>query len=613
MREQFNIVVVGHVDHGKSTVIGRLLADTGSLPDGKLEQVRAECARSAKPFEYAFLLDALKAEQAQGITIDTARSFFKGKNRDYIIIDAPGHIEFLKNMVTGAARAEAAVLVIDAKEGVRENSRRHGYMLSMLGIRQVVVAINKMDLVQYSQSVYEAIVDEYRAFLAQVGITPQAFVPLAAFHGVNLSVPAPSELGWFAGGSLLEHIDRFAKEASLAAKPLRLPVQDVYKFTEEGDDRRIIAGRVETGGVRVGDKVVFWPSGKKATVKTLEEFNRSVPATFGVGKSAGLTLEPEIYVRQGDVMAREGQAQPRVGSRMRVNVFWMGRTPFVQGRKYKLKIGTAAVPVWLEEIRSVLDASSLDRETRRQVEQYEVGECVLESSKPIAFDLSADIAQTGRFVIVDNYEISGGGIILEDLGSEQRLLAEHLEKREAAWTRSQAGAALRSARYGQQSTFVLLTGQDEAELATLGAGLEAALLEGGRFVYYLGLKNALLGVGAEAEDRAEVLRRLGETAHLFTDAGAIFITSVAGLEAAEFEALQALASPADILTVTVAGGDPGAPAPDLPAAALILGPAPRAGVGGPRDPGRHYDELDERVIRISRLLAERKILPEYYL
>src|ERR1700681_2348928 len=183
-REQMNVVIVGHVDHGKSTLVGRLLADTGSLPEGKLESVMANCKRNAKPFEYAFLLDALSDEQDQGITIDTARAFFKTDKRDYIIIDAPGHIEFLKNMISGAARAEAAVLVIDAKEGVRENSRRHGYILSMLGIRQVVVCVNKMDLVAYNEDHFRKLEAEYRAFLEAIGaVSPQQFIPVSAIAG----------------------------------------------------------------------------------------------------------------------------------------------------------------------------------------------------------------------------------------------------------------------------------------------------------------------------------------------------------------------------------------------------------------------------------------------
>lgn len=207
-QEKMNIVIVGHVDHGKSTVIGRLLADTGSLPQGKLESVKRDCERNAKPFEYAFLLDALKDEQSQGITIDTARCFFRSSLREYIIIDAPGHIEFLKNMISGAARAEAALLVIDAKEGIRENSKRHGYLLSMLGIRQVTVCVNKMDLVGYSEQVFRDIETTYRAFLKQVGLEPRAFIPIAAREGENMTQPS-SKLSWYKGPSVLGMLDTF--------------------------------------------------------------------------------------------------------------------------------------------------------------------------------------------------------------------------------------------------------------------------------------------------------------------------------------------------------------------------------------------------------------------
>ncbi|MFA6187307.1 MAG: GTP-binding protein, partial [Phycisphaerae bacterium] len=210
-QEQMTIVVIGHVDHGKSTVIGRLMADTNSLPEGKLEDVKNRCARNAKPFEYAFLLDALKDEQTQGITIDSARCFFKSAKRKYIIIDAPGHIEFLKNMISGAARAEAALLVIDAKEGVRENSRRHGYLLSMLGVKQVAVCVNKMDLVDYSQEVFTSIKNEYQEFLDRIGVTPMDFIPLSARNGDNI-ITKSDKMPWHSGMTVLETVDSFAKE-----------------------------------------------------------------------------------------------------------------------------------------------------------------------------------------------------------------------------------------------------------------------------------------------------------------------------------------------------------------------------------------------------------------
>lgn len=251
MKEDMNIVIVGHVDHGKSTLMGRLLADTGSLPEGKLEQVKETCRRNSKPFEYAFLLDALKDEQSQGITIDTARCFFKTEKRDYIILDAPGHIEFLKNMITGASRAEAALLMIDAKEGVQENSRRHAYMLSMLGIRQIAVVINKMDLVDYDEGVFERVKAEYLEFLKQINVTPKVVVPASSFMGENI-IQQSDKMPWYDGMCILEVLDHFESEQAHEDQPFRMPVQDVYKFTRNGDDRRIVAGTIETGTIRAG-------------------------------------------------------------------------------------------------------------------------------------------------------------------------------------------------------------------------------------------------------------------------------------------------------------------------------------------------------------------------
>ncbi|MCX6984006.1 MAG: GTP-binding protein, partial [Lentisphaerae bacterium] len=250
MQNLLKIVIVGHVDHGKSTIIGRLLADTGSLPNGKLEQVLENCRRNSKPFEYAFLLDALKNEQRQGITIDMARCFFKTERRNYMIIDAPGHIEFLKNMVTGAARADAALLVIDAHEGIQENSKRHGYILSMLGIRQVAVIINKFDLADYKREVYENIVNEYSDFLRNLGVVATSFIPASGRFGDNI-VKDSKNIPWFKGPSILEQLETFALKPDNANKAFRMPVQDIYKFTGQDDERRIVAGSIETGKIKV--------------------------------------------------------------------------------------------------------------------------------------------------------------------------------------------------------------------------------------------------------------------------------------------------------------------------------------------------------------------------
>ena len=273
MKERMNIVIVGHVDHGKSTLVGRLLADTNSLPNGKLEQVKRTCELNSKPFEYAFLLDALKDEQDQGITIDTARIFFKSPKREYIIIDAPGHIEFLKNMISGAARAEAAILLIDAQEGIAENSKRHAYMLSMLGINQIIVAVNKMDLVDYNEDIFKKIQKEYSLFLKDINIAHIAFVPVAARNGINIT-ENKNEISWYYGLGILPLIDTFQKEKEDDKNHFRMFVQGIYKFTANGDDRRIVAGTINSGTINVGDEIVFLPSGKKSVVKSIEIFGR---------------------------------------------------------------------------------------------------------------------------------------------------------------------------------------------------------------------------------------------------------------------------------------------------------------------------------------------------
>ena len=266
--ETLNIVIVGHVDHGKSTLLGRLYADTGSLPEGKLEKVQAICRQQGKEFEYAFLFDAFLEEQEQGITIDTARTFFIWNGRQYIIIDAPGHKEFLKNMISGAARAEAALLLIDALEGVKEQSKKHGYLLSLLGVRQFAVVVNKMDLVGYRQDVFDGIEKEYREYLGQFKVAPSCVIPVSAKLGDNIAMRS-EQLSWYRGPTVLETLSRFQKEAARSEQPLRFPIQDVYKF----DVRRILAGRITSGRLRVGERLVFSRPTRRPTS------NRSRPST----------------------------------------------------------------------------------------------------------------------------------------------------------------------------------------------------------------------------------------------------------------------------------------------------------------------------------------------
>ncbi len=525
-RDTMNVVIVGHVDHGKSTLVGRLLADTGTLGDGKLEKVQETCRRQGKQFEYAFLLDALEEEQGQGITIDAARVFFRTALRDYIIIDAPGHIEFLKNMVTGAARAEAAVLLIDAHEGVRENSRRHGYLLSMLGIRQVVVAVNKIDLVNWDRRVFERIVAEYRAFLAEVGISPRQYIPISAREGAQVAERS-ERLSWYEGPTVLEALDGLHKQAPSRDLPLRLPVQDVYKFNERGDDRRIIAGRVEAGRLSVGERVLFLPSGKAATVRSIEAFSAPERRDAHAGESVGFTLDEQIYVTRGEIVSRP-DAAPSVSTKMRVNLFWLGREPMSPGKRYRLKLGTAATEVTIDQIHRVLDASNLDAtDTKQEVGRHDVADLVLRARQPIAFDAAADMEQTGRFVIVDGFDIAGGGIVRELVPDalNQRRLESRLRDRD--WVRGDIAPDRRAELAGHPASMVMLTGAHGTGKMAVARALERRLVESGHRAYLLNGKNLVLGVDADIEldDVDELVRRFGEVAHLLLDAGLIVVST----------------------------------------------------------------------------------------
>ena len=544
-REQMNVVIVGHVDHGKSTVVGRLLADTGSLPQGKLDAVRKECLRTGKPFEYAFLLDALSDEQDQGITIDTARCFFKTGKRDYIIIDAPGHIEFLKNMISGAARAEAAVLIIDAKEGVRENSRRHGYILSMLGIRTVVVCVNKMDLVGYDQEHFRGIEAEYRGFLRDIGaVQPKCFIPVAAIHGENLALGSQQSMPWYDGPTLLSILDTFAKAPPRSDQALRMPVQAVYKFTNHGDDRRIVAGRIESGRVRVGDKIAFSPSNKSTTIKSVEGFNTAPRTELGSGWSAGFTLSEEIYVTRGEIMSH-ADAAPLVSTRFRANLIWLGKKPFEKGRDYKIKIPTAAVAVRLHRINKVIDASEAgSRLDKDFVGRHDVADLVLETRQPIAFDLIADSESTGRFVIVDGYDVAGGGIIVESVTDEHEEARAEARLRDFNWVRGGVTAQERAQRYGHRPALVMFVGKAGSGKQKYARAVEKALFAQGRSPYMLDGTNVLLGVDQDLHftdaTQQELVRRFAEVAHLMLHAGLIVVSTTNAIGLADYGQVQAL-------------------------------------------------------------------------
>jgi len=520
--ERLKIVFVGHVDHGKSTLIGRIFYDTHSLPEGKVESIRKASEAEGMEFEYAFLLDALLEEQEQNITIDTTQIQFRTKKREYVIIDAPGHKEFLKNMITGAANAHAAVLLIAANEGVREQSRRHGYLLSMLGIKQIVVAVNKMDLAGYSEDVFKAVEDEYRKFLKDVGLEADLFVPISARNGDNVADRGGNAMPWYRGPTVLEALDQFDAPLLPTELPLRFPLQDVYRF----DERRILAGRVESGTLRVGDKLIFSPNNKSAVVATIERWN-SEPRDFATaGESIGITLTEQIFVARGHVGSHE-EHTPIETNRIKANLFWMGRNNLEAGPRYKLKLATQEVDCEIVSVDRVIDASTLETvaDGRKHVQRNDVAEITLQTRAPLVLDNHDRVPVMGRFVIMDDRHVAGGGIIFGGAYTDRA----KVKSANIFWSEGDVTTEQRALRNGHKGAVIWLTGLSGSGKSTIAHRLERELFNRSMHVYVLDGDNVRHGLnsnlGFSPEDRVENIRRVAEVAKIMADCGVIIITA----------------------------------------------------------------------------------------
>ena len=555
------LVIVGHVDHGKSTLVGRLLSDTGSLPDGKLDFVRDICKQQGKEFEFAFLLDALEEEQEQGITIDTSQIFFSTTQRKYVIIDAPGHKEFLKNMVTGAADAEAALLLIDANEGVQEQSRRHGYILKLLGLTQVAVVINKMDLVGYDEKVYNNIKSEYTAFLNSLGVEAREFIPVSAKLGVNIAA-LKDEMSWYKGPTVLDMVDQFEKKPPPDHLPFRFPVQDVYKF----DERRIIAGRIESGKLKTGDRVIFSPSNKQAVVNSIEAWSvPEQPSSATSSESIGFTLDEQIFVERGDVCTLMDQL-PIVSTTFDANVFWMGKRNLEKGRKFTLKLNTQEVECEVLEFKKAIDASTLETLTdQNYIAKNDVAELTLKTRNPVAFDLFGSVATTGRFVLVDGYDVCGGGIITTYTPTTKTdKLRDEVRTRDFNWVKSEIKPEERAYRNGHRAALLLITGDPGVGKGPLARTLEHSLFQNNFQSYLLDRRNVNLGVGADLDDpkstgESESARRLGEVSKLFLDAGHVVISTSNAFHRDDQADLRLLANPYPVVEIQISSQSSGDP------------------------------------------------------
>ncbi len=404
------VVIVGHVDHGKSTLIGRLLFETNSLPDDKLEQLKAVSARRGMPFEWSFVLDALQTERDQNITIDTSQIRFRTRSRDFVLIDAPGHAEFLRNMITGAAQADAAILVIDATDGVRDQTRRHGYLLQLLGIRQIVVVINKMDRIAYDATRFREIETEITGYLKSLGLTPTEVIPISARDGVELTEHTYT-FEWYRP-TLVETLDQLSPAQAALELPLRFPVQAVYKF----DDRRIVAGRVESGRIAVGDQIMVLPSGAKSHVRSIEAWPAGnadhSPHQAIAGQSIGITLDDALFVERGNLVSHSN-APARTGNRLRARIFWLHSSALETGARIGVSVGTVDVPGVVTAIHHAVDPGRLAPTESQSIGRNHVGEIEVALDRPIACDLYDANPTTGRVVLEYGDRIAGGGLLLE--------------------------------------------------------------------------------------------------------------------------------------------------------------------------------------------------------
>lgn len=538
------LITCGSVDDGKSTLIGRLLYDSKRLFDDQLAALESDSRRHGTQgagIDYALLLDGLAAEREQGITIDVAYRYFDTDRRKYIVADCPGHEQYTRNMATGASTAQVAVVLVDARKGLLTQTRRHSYIVSLLGIGQVVLAVNKMDLVGFDQGVFERIAGDYRALAAQLGIAQVQCIPLSALEGDNLSSRSPNT-PWYAGPSLLEYLDTLQLDSTDAAGGLRLPVQYVNRPHQHF---RGFAGTIAAGQVRPGDAVVVLPSARRSTVASVRDANGQVPVA-GVGQAVTLTLDDEIDISRGDVIAAAGDP-PEVSDQFAAHVLWMDDAPLLPGRPYWLQIGTRTVSASISEIKHRIDVNTQEAMAAKRLALNEVGMCNLSLDEPIAFEPYARNRTLGGFILIDRQTNAtvGAGTLDFALRRAGNVHWQHLDVDKAARARIK----------GQTPRVLWFTGLSGAGKSTIANLVDKRLHALGYHTFILDGDNVRHGLnrdlGFTDADRVENIRRVVEVARLMTDAGLIVLVSFISPFRAERQMARERFAPGEFIEVFV--------------------------------------------------------------
>ena len=513
------ICIAGHVDHGKSTLLGRLLHELDLLPDGKVEALKAASEKRGVPLEWSFVLDAFQLERDQAITLDTTRVRVRTPRRELLIIDAPGHRELLRNLVTGAADTSAALLVVDAQTGAEQQTRRHLAFLRLLGVRDVIVAVNKMDLADWREERFAAVRDTMADAIARLGLFAHAIVPVSAREGANLRERAKA--AWWRGPTLVEALEALPVPETPSGGPLRLPVQDVYRFGES----RVVAGRIASGALAPGDDVLILPSNRTARVAELVGWPAS-PSSVATGDNASVVLADQMVVERGDLLCSP-DAPPKLTSVFDADVFWLGNGELAAGRRLVLRVGTREAGARVMAVHHVLDDDTFARKAAPSVGEGGVARVTLRCDTAVAVDDAAALPATGRFVFVDEGAIVGAGVIDASGYPDQRRMRP--ASGDIVPERHQVATIERDARAGHRGAVIWLTGLSGAGKSTLALALERRLFDLGWSVYTLDGDNVRTGLNADLgfspTDRQENLRRVGEVAALFADAGLVCVTA----------------------------------------------------------------------------------------
>ncbi|HEX9325582.1 MAG TPA: sulfate adenylyltransferase subunit CysN [Reyranella sp.] len=516
---ELRFLTCGSVDDGKSTLIGRLISDASGLHDDQIASLRDDSRRfgtTEDEFDFALLLDGLEAEREQGITIDVAYRFFATARRAFVVADTPGHQQYTRNMATGASNAELAILLVDARKGLVEQTRRHAAIVSLLGIRHVVLAVNKIDLVEFSEARFREIEAAFAGFAVPLAFHSVVAIPLSARLGDNVAALS-GRTPWYAGPALLAHLETVETDLDAAEAPLRFPVQWVNR--PDGEFRGF-SGTVASGRVAVGDPIVVSGSGHTSTVARIVSFDGDLPAA-AAGRSVTLTLADEVDVIRGDVLA-DPKRRPAVARRFAADLVWMDEAAAAPGKRFLLKIGTATVPATLGRIADTLDVESLTRAPAASLVLNAIGRVEIEAAQAVAFDAYAENRQTGAFILIDRSTLrtAAAGMVVESLDA-----ARHVHRHAETVT-----PALRAEAKAQSPLVVWLTGLPGSGKSTIANIVESKLLALGRQTMLLDGDNLRQGLNADlgfdAAGRSENVRRVGEVAKLMTDAGLITIVAL---------------------------------------------------------------------------------------